>query len=100
MSEDKAPTPAWIVDRAVQQSPLGEDDAVERTPVRLPNGRTGRLMFWPRRGEQSSARRRGRHSSKGAKALVQVDSGTYVSVEPGLLARVSHMMNAPDREEP
>ena len=49
-------------------------DACARRPVRLRDGRTGRLVYWP-----SSSRH---HRSSGRKAKVRLPSGAIVGVWP------------------
>ena len=53
-------------------------DAVARAFVRLPDGRTGRLLYLP--GGTRPGRR-----SKGNRARVQLPSGTVLSVDPATL---------------
>lgn len=55
---------------------LTVEHAAARRIVRLPDGRTARLIAVP-----ASSQRR----SKGAKARVQLQSGKVLSVEPGSL---------------
>jgi hypothetical protein len=59
--------------------PLGLGDASARRLVVLPDGRTGRLVYWPPRDP--------RRRTKGAKAKVQLPSGQYVSLPPDQLER-------------
>jgi hypothetical protein len=60
--------------------PLGVDDARMRVLVRLPDGRTATLTYWPPPS--------GRARPRGSKARVRLTSGRYMSVAPSLLARV------------
>lgn len=55
--------------------------AKARAVVRLPDGRTGRLIYWPL---PVSARKDGpaRHGTRGARARVQLPSGAVISVDP------------------
>lgn len=55
-------------------------DAADRTPVRLPDGRTARLVYL-RGGRRDKGRR-------GSQARVQLPSGAYLSVNPAELERV------------
>ena len=52
-------------------------DAKARAVVRLPDGRTGRLVFWPPPPGAPRARR-----SKGRRARIELAGGSMVSVPP------------------
>lgn len=57
--------------------PLGVGDAAARTSVRLPGGRVGTLRYWPTRLGRG----------RGAKAVVRLSNGRFVSVATDQLAR-------------
>ena len=58
------PTPGW---------------AKARRPVRLADGRTGRLVYWPVPAGERRTRPRRHH---GGKAVVLLPSGAHVSADP------------------
>lgn len=68
--------------------------AKARAVVRLADGRTGRLIYWPL---PVSARKDGpaRHGTRGARARVQLPSGAVLSVDPAEVTVVEPGNQAP-----
>lgn len=57
----------------------GPTAARQRAVVVLPDGRTGRLIYWPIPPSVRTSRRR----TGGTKAKVQLPSGAVIAVAPG-----------------
>jgi hypothetical protein len=71
-------------------------DARDRRSVRLPDGRTGRVLYVP---IPSTARHTHTQRSPGAKARVVLPSGVVRSVDPALLVLVDEAPRPPRTAE-
>lgn len=64
--------------------------AAARAHVRLPDGRTGQLLYWP----LPATRRRGRRPSSGGRPKILLGSGAVLTVHPADITITGHKMKA------